>query len=75
MILLGAEDTVAGIAQTGNDVAVVVEMVNLALPPNPYCFIDGLIAKHTVFSVLLSSATTRFVFNGSNPLSRHSTEA
>ena len=35
----------------------------------------GEIAKHTVFSVLFRSATTKFVEKGSRFLSTHSTEA
>ena len=38
-------------------------------------FAAGETAKQIVLSVLLSSATTRFVVIGSNPLSAHSTEA
>ena len=46
-----------------------------ARPPMPYAFSDGETAKQMVFSVRLSSATTRFVVSGSRPRSTHSTLA
>ena len=48
---------------------------SLALPLIPYFYKEGLTAKQIVFSLLSSSATTKLVFNGSSPLSTHSTEA
>ena len=43
---------------------------------NGYIFdMDLKTAKQIVLSVLLASATTKFVVNGFNPLSIHSTEA
>ena len=48
---------------------------NLALPGIPYAFNDGETARQMVFSVLLGSATTRFVVKGSNPRDTHSTDA
>jgi hypothetical protein len=38
---------------------------NLALPEIPYFFKEGETARQIVFSVLLASATTRFVSKGS----------
>lgn len=46
-----------------------------ACPGIPYCLSDGDTARHIVFSVLDLSATTRLVFNGSNFLKTHSTDA
>ena len=41
----------------------------------PYFFRDGETARQMVFSVRLSSATTRLVVSGSSPRSTHSTDA
>ena len=48
---------------------------NLALPGIPYFFNDGDTAKQIVFSLRLTSATTRLVVKGSRFLSTHSTDA
>ena len=48
---------------------------SLALPGKPYTFKLGEIAKHIVFSVLVLSATTKFVVSGSKFLFLHSTDA
>ena len=48
---------------------------SLALPGMPNDLSDGDTARQIVFSVRLSSATTRFVVKGSRPRATHSTDA
>ena len=48
---------------------------SLARPGRPYAFRDGDTARQIVFSVRLTSATTRCVFNGSTWSAAHSADA